>query len=947
MGCSGSSSASVPRSKETDEIQDGAIFEAGDGRIVRGTSTRSTGSTGSAITAKQSKHAHERLRKLRELDAATKIPFILVELRGIGHGDGYVEVCGKDEYGVYAALHDFLVDSWGCQQLDAGCLSESTPVPFSDSLYRWTNYKAEGDEGCSNMGLATMRLVDFMTNELCWTLGVINGGNVGEHGEIREQQVIFKAPHPLNMAMPHIMIELRSAGYIEVCGKDAEVLDEVDHYLQSNLCAKRTPGHEHLCDRYYQCGNGVFKEHGACNNLGLLTTRVCDEMVRLPGWSLVTMNGGNYGETGTHREQQLVFRKDSHPLREQPHLLVEMRDAGFIEVNGQDVHDIYAHLHRFLKTWGCTALAATPWDHTSGFCDKKYKWQATDMLQASAALTGFFHSRGWQMQVCSQGTVKHEDQENSREQQILFRPGSSGLDFVEPHLFIELYMGEGDEKLYHRPDVTQVLGGQHMRISTVGECGGAVEELHRFVVDYLGGSSSLDKYGLDIFMSRGMSDNNMGCWTMRMCDFMVDRLGWSFVVCNVCNMGETGHHREQQLVFRYDGERRHIPVNKEDNNVVLKAKDFVRTPFPSYWKVPKVLSFRSPQGITPCEPAEIAALQEMVDHTFKRVLTRDRVYEPHIAGNEEMPFRLEIIHAFRSENAQLYHRFAQRRLRYTGGTPAAPKTREVGSHLNNRLADGEALLFHGTNPSSAMGILKTGFQLRQAGKTTGTMFGYGVYLAESSSKADEYACDDGGGSYPQLNALLVCRTLVGRPYIVHEAGDHVEAARNAGGYDCVLGDRESKVGTFREFVFFDESQVLPEYTIIYRREYNKGKVPEKMQRAASGSTRKNWQVKMERGWLDIPPGPNQEILALEEDGQRQFQMDIGSFTYLFDLEARTQTNLKSGTVRQLRPPMVKSAPVRRSTSGCLLTRSSSATLSPSGSSAPRVSGSSPFRPSTR
>merc|ERR1719326_522935 len=65
-----------------------------------------------------------------------------------------------------------------------------------------------------------MQLVEYMCNELSWTLGVINGGNVGAHGEIREQQVIFKAPHPMNMAVPHVMVELRSVGAIEVCGSD-------------------------------------------------------------------------------------------------------------------------------------------------------------------------------------------------------------------------------------------------------------------------------------------------------------------------------------------------------------------------------------------------------------------------------------------------------------------------------------------------------------------------------------------------------------------------------------------------------------------------------------------------------------------------------------------------------------------------------------------------------
>merc|ERR1719263_2519109 len=100
-----------------------------------------------------------------------------------------------------------------------------------------------------------------------------------------------------------------------------------------------------------------------------------------------------------------------------------------------------------------------------------------------------------------------------------------------------------------------------------------------------------------------------------------------------------------------------------------------------------------------------------------------------------------------------------RRSGYKGGTPMRAKTVEngVGRHINSRLQDGEALLAHGTNPSSAMGILKTGFSLSAAGKSTGTMFGYGIYLAECVSKSDEYARDDSGGTFPGLMAMLMCR----------------------------------------------------------------------------------------------------------------------------------------------------------------------------------------------
>lgn len=57
------------------------------------------------------------------------------------------------------------------------------------------------------MGKLTMQLVHFMTNECGWTFQVCDAGNLGHMGEIREQQMKFKAPHPLNLIAPHIMVE--------------------------------------------------------------------------------------------------------------------------------------------------------------------------------------------------------------------------------------------------------------------------------------------------------------------------------------------------------------------------------------------------------------------------------------------------------------------------------------------------------------------------------------------------------------------------------------------------------------------------------------------------------------------------------------------------------------------------------------------------------------------
>lgn len=855
---------------------------------------------------------HERLRKLQELDESTKIPCILVELRGHGTGDGYIEICGKDEYGVYAALDEYLTSDWQCRKLNAGDLSEDTPVPFCDVMYRWKGFRAQSRDGLNNMGLATMRLVDFMCKKLSWTLGVINGGNVGKRGEIREQQIIFKAPHPMNLVAHHVMVELRSAGFIEVCGGHRRAMDTLHTYFEEKFSAKLLGGAESFCDRFYSCeGNSGFqnKKRTGDNNLGLLTTQVCDAVVKLlPGWSLVTLNGGNCGEDGTQREQQLVFRWDNHPLRESPHLLVELREEGFVEVNGENVGGIHKALSSWLaNSWGCKELPQA-WITGSNYCDKKLSWAPRDMMEATAEITSFFHQLGWQMQVCSQGTVSVKGKTDCREQQILFRPGSSGAGYVEPHLLIELYTGEGLEELYARPEVTQVLGNQHIRVQEVGDCRLAARKLEEFLCNYLG-SVVLDQnefaksttYSCDVFLSRGLTDNNLGCWTMRLCDFMCDCLGWSFVVCNVCNLGPSGQYREQQLVFRYDGERRAIPLVR-DNNFTPQATDFMGIELPSYWTSPEVRSLKKAVKIQSCNQDEITDIQEIFDATFKRVLTRDRIYEYQLGVEEEMPYRLEVVHAFRSENAELFRGLVQRRASYAGGGSCEVKTQGAGKMLNARLLDGEALLAHGTSPSSAMGILKNGFRLDNAGKSTGLMFGYGLYLAECVSKSDEYAQDDAGGSFPGLRAMLLCRCLVGNPYVVHDAGEHVSQAQ-AAGYDCVLGDRESKVGTYREFVFFDESQVLPEYAVIYRRQYNRHQVPKLMRQNTFGTTGKNWQVKLDKGWVNIPPHVTYELNSAESRGEYELVQQLGGESYRFNLSNRQQTNVRTGTSRQIRPPM--------------------------------------------
>lgn len=178
----------------------------------------------------------------------------------------------------------------------------------------------------------------------------------------------------------------------------------------------------------------------------------------------------------------------------------------------------------------------------------------------------------------------------------------------------------------------------------------------------------------------------------------------------------------------------------------------------------------------------------------------------------------------------------------------------------------------------------------------------GIYLAECVSKSDEYARDDNGGTFPGLMAMLVCRCLVGKPHVVTEAGDAVEEAK-ANGCDCVCGDREAKVGTYKEYIFFDERSVVPEYAVIYKRQYDRNAVPVEMRQDATGVTGRNWQVRLDGGWQNFPADVSHELNQLEKSGGMTYDRVIGHIQYHFDLSAMTQRNVQSDKTRKIRAPM--------------------------------------------
>merc|ERR1719181_349323 len=160
------------------------------------------------------------------------------------------------------------------------------------------------------------------------------------------------------------------------------------------------------------------------------------------------------------------------------------------------------------------------------------------------------------------------------------------------------------------------------------------------------------------------------------------------------------------MVFRWENDKRDVPVtNFAFGN--LDASAWADDTLPDYWVSDSVKEGKEMQKVVVCEDNEKEALQTMLDSTFKRILTRDRQPDDDAPDDEEMPYRLEVLHGFRSEHGWLHHKLVERRSESTVEEPFDVKTATPATFLTSRLAPGEAYLFHSTNPSSAMSILKT------------------------------------------------------------------------------------------------------------------------------------------------------------------------------------------------------------------------------------------------
>lgn len=254
----------------------------------------------------------------------------------------------------------------------------------------------------------------------------------------------------------------------------------------------------------------------------------------------------------------------------------------------------------------------------------------------------------------------------------------------------------------------------------------------------------------------------------------------------------------------------------------------VKVDLPAYWVMRSLESGSARKMVTESEEVK-RAVQTIFDKTWKNQWTRDR-------GKAKI-CKFEVLMVQRNENAKLFTEYMGTRQALVSKAkgwekyPAKTQTEVQGDENARRFVEragmradvNECYLFHGTTPEHAKSICENDFTVKLAGTATGNpLYGPGIYLAEASSKSDEYCRAEPDDSlYAGSCAMLICRVVLGNvnycDLVTPSVQQLVDTIIKDKTHHSILGDRERCRGTYREFIIFDNCQVYPEYVVIYNR----------------------------------------------------------------------------------------------------------------------------------
>lgn len=275
------------------------------------------------------------------------------------------------------------------------------------------------------------------------------------------------------------------------------------------------------------------------------------------------------------------------------------------------------------------------------------------------------------------------------------------------------------------------------------------------------------------------------------------------------------------------------------------------------------------QGFVEIDDAElIEQVQELLSKTHKKEdnWTRDRGCSIHGRHDEgctfgcafrnqvPVPRQYTVRKVLRNQNIDLWTKYSMMRNSIADECAReAEKYTDVAvestADLDSPLVAGanEWRLFHGTKLAACRGISNSNFRLSLAGtgatwkdpgKEKGSpLYGFGIYLAERITKADEYsekvtpdelsdllgAESAEGISDVEIYCILIVRCVGGRTNVVTTNDINKEQLKNDvfdGPHHSVFGDRVASLGKpYKEIVVYDKDQCYPEFLILYERSY--------------------------------------------------------------------------------------------------------------------------------
>lgn len=170
------------------------------------------------------------------------------------------------------------------------------------------------------------------------------------------------------------------------------------------------------------------------------------------------------------------------------------------------------------------------------------------------------------------------------------------------------------------------------------------------------------------------------------------------------------------------------------------------------------------------------------------------------------------------------------------GLAAPPRTQatKLKAKLSPDPCIQEAYLFHGGPTVALKNISENGFDIQRAGQKHGTLLGPGLYMADSSTKVDEYTVPEiSQSTHRQERRFLFCKAVLGRSHVLYGTPQFEDTHKFLQNADyastinwlkkdkrhSIMRDAEQKRPnpTFKEYAVFKAEALLPKYVVLYTR----------------------------------------------------------------------------------------------------------------------------------